>query len=398
MRKTTSHRAVLAGGLACAVLLVGCGSTEDSTVPVADAGPTSDASEPAAGVEDGVTTARDLYEGARAPLTFASVGEPLDVAAAAEGKSVVILSITDSIPILDQWGTTIAAALESYGVSVTRVDAQSNPELAARAMGQAISSGASAVILNAVPPELIAPQIAEAQSAGIPVISTNDTAEPGVDPDVPGVVADVSFDYTIPARLMADWFISDSDGEGVALSYLSDGQASSPVMEKAMKDEVDKLCPDCEISFEDAQIPTWFDGALENSARNQFASNATLTHVLPIYDGMTLAIDPAVAASGKTLSVGSFNATPAVMQNLASGSSAVKLDVGCPNDWFSLATVDTTFRLLAGLEAPDDYGITCRVFDESNIGEIDPSVENSVDWYGIDFEAEFAKLWGPASG
>lgn len=135
-------------------------------------------------------------------------------------------------------------------------------------------------------------------------------------------------------------------------------------MEKAIEAEVEELCPDCEVSFEDAQIPSWFDGGLENSARNKVAAKAALTHMLPIYDAMTLAVDPAVAGSGKEVAVGSFNATPAVMQNLASGSSAIKLDVGCPNDWFSLATADATFRLLAGEEVPDDYGITCRVFDE----------------------------------
>lgn len=393
MHKNTSRRAALAAGLACGLLLVGCSSGEDTATPDAAASNGGSAS----GAE-GVDEARQRYEGARAPLSFTAAGEPLDVASAAAGKSVVILSISDAIPILDQWGTSIEKALEEYGVKVTRADAKTNPEQAARAMEQAISSGASAVILNAVPPELIGPQIADAAKAGIPVISTNDTAEPDADPDVPGVAVDVSFDYRIPARLMADWFIADSEGQGVGLSYLSEGQASSPVMKKAIEDEVAELCAGCKVSFEDAQIPSWFDGGLQNNARNALASNASLTHVLPIYDAMTLAVDPAVAASGKKVEVGSFNATPAVMQNLAGGSSAVKLDVGCPNDWFSLATADATFRLLAGEEPPGDYGITCRVFDESNIGDIDPSVEKSTDWYGIDFDAEFGKLWGPAAG
>jgi ribose transport system substrate-binding protein len=396
MHKVTSRGAALAGSLAGAVFLVGCGSGGGSVAPAADA--KASASALAAGGQDGVTKARERYESAREPLSFKAVGAPLNVATAAAGKSVVILSISDAIPILNLWGTTIAEALKKYGVKVTRADAQSNPEKAARAIGQAISSRASAVILNAVPPDLIAPQIADAQKAGIPVISTNDTAEPDVKPHVPGVVVDVSNDYRIPARLMADWFIADSGGKGVALSYLSKGQASSPVMQKAIHDEVAGLCPDCTVSFEDAQIPTWFDGGLQNSARNKLASNKAPTYVLPIYDAMTLAVDPAVAASGKKVAVGSFNATPAVMQNLASSSSAVKLDVGCPNDWFSLSTADATFRLLAGQPVPDNYGITCRVFDKSNIGKIDPSKEVSTNWYGIDFQAEFAKLWGPPSG
>lgn len=144
MHKTTPHRAVLAGGLACGLLLGGCSSAEDSAAPSTSAEATSDASGGPGGGEDGVAQARERYETARDPLTFEAAGEPLDAAAAADGKSVVILSISDAIPILDQWGSTIQEALEKYGVDVTRADAKTNPEQAARAMEQAISGGASA--------------------------------------------------------------------------------------------------------------------------------------------------------------------------------------------------------------------------------------------------------------
>jgi hypothetical protein len=83
--------------------------------------------------------------------------------------------------------------------------------------------------------------------------------------------------------------------------------------------------------------------------------------------------------------------TPSVAAGL--GTSSLKMDVGCPNDWFSYATVDAGLRLLTGNAVPTSYGITCKVFDESNIATIDATVENSVNWYGIDFAAEFAKYW-----
>lgn len=430
MHTITSNSALVAIAIVCAMLLAACGGADNSsdvqdsgrddtaTGAVTDtdvgtdtaeddeaAGAATDTDETSdtaeadeAAADGGVSEAQARYDEARNPLTFEAAGEPLDVASAAEGESVVILSISDGIPILDQWGTTIQGALEDYGVEVTRADAQGNPEQAASSMEQAISAGASAILLNAVPPDLIAPQIRDAQAAGIPVISTNDTAEPDVVADVEGVVVDVSYNYRIPARLMTDWFIADSDGQGTALSYLSEGQASSPIMERAIQEEIDELCPDCEITFEDVQIPAWFDGSLQNRARTSLAANPAITHMLPIYDAMTLAIDPAVVEAGSDAAIGSFNATLAVMQNLAGGSSALEMNVGCPNDWFSLAAADATFRLLAGMDAPTDYGIQCRIFDEDNIGQINPEVEDSSDWYGIDFAQEFGELWGPPSG
>jgi hypothetical protein len=112
---------------------------------------------------------------------------------------------------------------------------------------------------------------------------------------------------------------------------------------------------------------------------------------MPIYDGMTIATGAGLDAAGSTAIQSSFNMTPAVAAGIGTGS--VKMDVGCPNDWFSYATVDAGLRLLTGNAVPANYGIGCKVFDESNIASIDTSKEDSMNWYGIDFKAEFAKYW-----
>ena len=108
---------------------------------------------------------------------------------------------------------------------------------------------------------------------------------------------------------------------------------------------------------------------------------------------MTLAgTDPGISDAGSDATQASFNATPDVMKGL--GTSSVKMDVGCPNDWFGYAVVDASMRIFAGAPSIADYGITCRVFDAGNIGDIDPSTENSMNWYAIDFLKEFKSYWG----
>jgi hypothetical protein len=108
---------------------------------------------------------------------------------------------------------------------------------------------------------------------------------------------------------------------------------------------------------------------------------------------MTIAgTDPGITDAGSDATQSSFNATPVVMQGI--GSTSVLMDVGCPNDWFSYATVDASMRIFAGAPLIDDYAITCRVFDTTNIGEIDPATENSENWYGINFLTEFESFWG----
>jgi hypothetical protein len=373
----------VAAALAAGLVLSGCSSSsEEAAETVA---PTEAASAPAAA--DGLATAKAAYDAAlAASLTFAYPGDAFD-ASAASGKKVAMISINDQIPVLKQWTDTIAAGLESQGVTVTqKSDAGGVIDPLPKFFAQAVTDQVDLIITNAVPAALIP----LADLGDIPVMTTNQTAAPGV-AVADGIAADPSFDYTLAASLMADWFCVTGAGAGNAVVWGSEGQASSPIMIQTIKDRVAEVCPDAKVDYQDAPLATWFDGTLDGVAKNAVTADPTITHLMPIYDGMTIATGAGIDAAGSTAIQSSFNMTPAVAAGI--GTSSVKMDVGCPNDWFSYATVDAGLRLLTGNAVPANYGITCKVFDESNIGSIDATVENSVNWYGIDFAAEFAKFW-----
>ena len=369
----------VAAALAAGLVLSGCSSSSE------EAAPTEAASAPAAA--DGLATAKAAYDAAlAASLTFAYPGDAFD-ASAASGKRVAMISINDQIPVLKQWTDTIAAGLESQGVTITqKSDAGGVIDPLPKFFAQAVTDKVDLIITNAVP----AAVIPLADLGDIPVMTTNQTAAPGV-AVADGIAADPSFDYTLAASLMADWFCVTGAGAGNAVVWGSEGQASSPIMLQTIKDRVAEVCPDAKVDYQDAPLATWFDGTLEGVAKNAVTADATITHLMPIYDGMTIATGAGLDAAGSAAIQSSFNMTPAVAAGI--GTSSVKMDVGCPNDWFSYATADAALRILTGNAVPDNYGITCKVFDESNIGSIDTSVENSLNWYGIDFAAEFAKFW-----
>jgi hypothetical protein len=370
----------VAAALAAGLVLSGCSSSSEE-----EAAPTEAASAPAAA--DGLATAKASYDAAlAASLTFAYPGDAFD-ASAASGKKVAMISINDQIPVLKQWTDTIAAGLESQGVTVTqKSDAGGVIDPLPKFFAQAVTDKVDLIITNAVPAALIP----LTDLGDIPVMTTNQTAAPGV-AVAAGIAADPSFDYTIAASLMADWFCVTGAGAGNAVVWGSEGQASSPIMIETIKARVAEVCPDAKVDYQDAPLATWFDGTLDGVAKNAVTADATITHLMPIYDGMTIATGAGLDAAGSAAIQSSFNMTPAVAAGI--GTSSVKMDVGCPNDWFSYATVDAGLRLLTGNAVPDNYGITCKVFDESNIASIDTSVEDSVNWYGIDFAAEFAKFW-----
>ena len=369
----------VAAALAAGLVLSGCSSSSE------EAAPTEAASAPAAA--DGLATAKAAYDAAlAASLTFAYPGDAFD-ASAASGKKVAMISINDQIPVLKQWTDTIAAGLESQGVTITqKSDAGGIIDPLPKFFAQAVTDKVDLIITNAVP----AAVIPLADLGDIPVMTTNQTAAPGV-AVADGIAADPSFDYTLAASLMADWFCVTGAGAGNAVVWGSEGQASSPIMLQTIKDRVAEVCPDAKVDYQDAPLATWFDGTLDGVAKNAVTADATITHLMPIYDGMTIATGAGLDAAGSAAIQSSFNMTPAVAAGI--GTSSVKMDVGCPNDWFSYAAADAALRILTGNAVPDNYGITCKVFDESNIGSIDTSVENSLNWYGIDFAAEFAKFW-----
>ncbi|MDP4666993.1 MAG: hypothetical protein NWS06_03140 [Candidatus Nanopelagicales bacterium] len=369
----------IAAALAAGLVLSGCSSASD------EAAPTEAASAPAAA--DNLAVAQAAYDAAlAASLTFAYPGDAFD-ASAASGKKVAMISINDQIPVLKQWTDTIAAGLESQGVTVTqKSDAGGIIDPLPKFFAQAVTDKVDLIITNAVP----AAVIPLADLGDIPVMTTNQTAAPGV-AVAAGIAADPSFDYTIPANLMADWFCVTGAGAGNAVVWGSEGQASSPVMIEVIKARVAEICPSAKVDYKDAPLDTWFDGTLEGVAKNAVTADPSVTHLMPIYDAMSFATGAGATAASSAAIQSSFNMTPSVAAGL--GTSSLKMDVGCPNDWFSYATVDTGLRLLTGNAVPSNYGITCKVFDESNIGTIDATVENSVNWYGIDFAAEFAKYW-----
>ena len=374
----------IAAALAAGLVLSGCsGSSEEAAETVA---PTEAASAPAE--VDNIATAKAAYDAAlAAAVTFAYPGEAFD-ASGASGKKVAMISVDDTIPVLKQWTETIKAGLEKQGVLDTQTsDAAGDLTALPKFFDTAKTSGVDLIITNAVPAAFIPLDV----TGDIPVMTTNQTAAPGV-PVAEGIVADPSFDYTIPASLMADWFCVTSEGKGNAVAWGSDPQASSPVMIQTIKDRVAEICPTATLdASKQAPTPSWFDETLAGDAKNTVTADPTITHLLPIYDAMTFATGAGVSAAGSSAIQASFNMTPDVAKGLGTGS--LKMDVGCPNDWFSYATVDAGLRVLTDNTVPENYGITCKVFDESNIGSIDPSVENSVNWYGVDFAAEFAKYW-----
>ncbi len=350
----------------------------------------------AAPAGDGVAEAESLVAAASAAPTFtAPAGVGAFDFAALKGKKVAIINLVKAVPILTQWEDEITTAMNGSGVEITSVDGKFDPNEWGRGIEQAVAAKADLIFLLGVPPTAVAPQIAEAKKAGIPVLSSLQ-GYPGKSlTAVADLTADVGYDYRVPGKLMGDWFVADSKGKGNALIMSSDDNSSSPDVWGAMEAEIKRLCPDCKVKREDSTVPQWGDGTLQQRTKALVQEDPTITHILAVYDGMTLAIEPGLVEAGVAdkIRVAGFNGTPAVMANVQKGT-AVKMDVGNPNMWFSAGAADAIFSVLSGKKAIEDAGVPFRIFTQENLTGVDTSKEDPKNWYGIDPLGDYRKLWG----
>lgn len=413
MSRTRITSRMLGAALCISLVAAACGSDDTESEPAVEEEAEEEGAEESAEEEaieeegaeseeaadpvaDGVAEAEALVAAASEPVTFAvpdGVGE-VDLAGL-EGKKVAIVSLVQAVPIVLQWEEEMNAAFEGSGLEVTSFDGKFDPNEWGRGVEQAIADQADLIFLLGIPPIAVAPQIADADAAGIPVIASLQGTPGKTLSDVPELTADVGFDYRIPGEMIAQWFVADSGGTGNALILSSDDNTASPDVWGAMEAEIERLCPDCTFTREDSTVPEWSDGTLQARTRSLMQADPTITHILAVFDAMTLAVEPALVELGveETVRVAGFNGTPAVMANVQAGT-AVKMDVGNPNMWFSAGAVDAVYSVLLGEEPIEDAGVPFRIFTEENMGDIDTSVEDSLDWYGIDPLAEYRALWG----
>jgi ribose transport system substrate-binding protein len=361
------------------------------TVPATEAPPATEAA--AAG---GVAEAQAIVAKASEAPTFAApagVGA-VDVAAL-KGKKVAIINLVKAVPILTQWEDEMTTALEGSGVEITSVDGKFDPNEWGRGIEQAIAAKADVIFLLGVPPTAVAPQIAEAKKAGIPVLASLQGYAGKSVAAVADLTGDIGFDYRTPGKLMGAWFVADSQGKGNALIMSSDDNSSSPDVWGAMEEEIARLCPDCKVKREDSTVPQWSDGTLQQRTKALVQEDPTITHILAVYDGMTLAIEPGLVEAGVAdkIRVAGFNGTPAVMANVQKGT-AVKMDVGNPNMWFSAGAADAIYAVLTGKKPIEDPGVPFRIFTPENLTGVDTSKEDPNNWYGIDPLGGYRALWG----
>ncbi|HEY3736284.1 MAG TPA: substrate-binding domain-containing protein [Jatrophihabitans sp.] len=402
-RSTTIRRGTAAAAIGAAFVLVaacsssggGSGSSADTTAAAVDTSaastaPSTDTS--SSGGSDPIAAATaELAKYAAVPA-FTAPGDAIDISAL-KGKTIYSIPQSDANPFVSQTDASEKTLAESYGIKFVEYSTQGTPAEWQRGINQAISAKAAAIIINALDPKLVAPQIASAKAAGIPVISAQFYDVDGLDKaqaDLSAVRAD---NFGEAAKLEADYAIQATGGKADVVVVENTEQQSTLDMLDAMKAEFAAKCPDCKAKYINVPSADWAT-KIQTEVQSAIVADPGVNWVIPIYDPMTQFVVPAIKATGKTGSifVSTFNGTPDGLKMVAD-NSIVKMDIGENLDWLASANLDEAFRTILGKPGLDDEKTALRVFTSDNVADTgNPPAFNK--GFGDSYVAGYKTLWG----
>ena len=373
----------LAASALAATFVAACGGKE----PQADR---------AEGMAD-VAGAAAQIEKYKAIPEFVPPGPPFDAAGEVRGKTIFEIPITSEVPFITAVEEGMRQAAELVGAKLVVYPNQGEPSQWAQGIRTAIAQKADAITLFAQNPELLGPQIEQAEQAGIPVIVVRTTGEDEpcqADPegDVYGTTC-IPGPFEQAGRLEVDWVIKETGGDANVLVITASDANSTVSLLEGMKDEFETRCPACKVRYVDVPIPQWAD-RVQTEVQSALLADPGINYVIPIYDSMSQYVRPAILAAGATdrVRISTFNGTPFVLR-LLQDDDIVQMDVGENLAWVGWATMDQAFRVIAGEEPVESEHTPLRVFDDGNIAEAGTPPELDTG-YGDAFVSGYKTLWG----
>jgi ribose transport system substrate-binding protein len=331
---------LVAGIGAVLLMMTACGS-EDSDASSNSGASSADLQAAESAVKAGMAKPTKITE--TEPL-----GQPIP-----EGKKIFFLvnAVASTTVIAD----AAEEAVDALGWSFTRLTYDlPNPATLQSALSTALSQDADAVLLTGVTPAVISKSVLDDyDSAEVPLIFAGScpvTVEGAVAVAVGGCD-----EAEAVGKLVADWFISDSKGQGKVLwahvtafpVYVTYGDAFAA--------EVEAKCPDCEVETIELTAEQVSGGQVVPTAVNGLRSNPDMKYLLFDNGDFTTGIDSALAAAGlKDVRVFGRSINPERIAALQGGDEGAWSATSYPLYGYSL--VDVAVRKLMGLE-PSPAGL-----------------------------------------
>ena len=383
------------GAAALAALAISACSSSSSTggssaSAAGGAGDTPAASSPAA--NSAVAYAQSQVTKYRAVPTYTAPGGQINISSL-KGKTIYSIPIDTTTPFYVAIEGAQKKVAEQAGLRYVEFPADGSITSYQQGIQQAINAKAGAILLDGPLPGTLAPQVAAAKKAGIPVIPLHETDV--TQPEQANVSAEAFAQFDEAARLFTDDAIAGLNGQAVhALVIQASETGPAKGMVAAIQDELTKHGPSgSTTTVINVAVPQW-STQIQSQVQSALLRDPSINAVLPIYDSMAQYAAPGIKQAAATRNIGiyTFNGTPAILQLVANGDE-VKADVAEDPNWVAYVAMDVAFRTMLGKAPTQNETGPIRLIDSSNVADTGNPPQMGKG-FGNAYEAGFAKLWG----
>jgi ribose transport system substrate-binding protein len=297
------------------------------------------------------------------------------------GKNIYVITCASQAAGCVRSANGVEAAGAALGWDVRVIDGRGDPAAWNAGILSAVTAKADGIVLVAVPPMLVGDALAQAEAAGISVVSVYNPLPEQSD----GVFAYVRPDHVAQGALVADWVEVDSKGSAKII-LIEDPIFPELIQRSVGFRESIASCAGCEI------VETVESNLATMVQRTPGAVSAALSrhpdanYVIAPYDSNGFFASEGVRQAGRsdTVRVASYEGDPQTIAAIHDGQYAMTL--AAPAEEMGWQAVDQLARNFAGMEAESPL-ITYRMLDAGN-------APDTAGWLGdVDYQAEFLKLW-----
>jgi ribose transport system substrate-binding protein len=341
--------------------------------------------------KDQAAAAAKIVDAAKAIPGTTDLGPKIDVSSL-KGKTIYSIPIDSKAEFYQAGEKAMKDVATKAGVNFVTFPADGTQTSYQQGIAQAINAHAAAILLDGPLPSTLAPQIAQATKAGIPVVPLHigDKDTPSTD----GLKYEAFAPFNEGAKLMTLDAIANAGGAPVHALVI---QSSETGPAKGMIDTIQKTLTDSGPAGSDATVinvavPQWSQ-QIQSQVQSALLKNQNINALLPIYDSMALYAAPGIkqAASNRKVPIYTFNGTPSILSLVQSGQ--VAMDVAENPDWVAYVNLDAAFRAMLGSAPVAGESGPVRVIDSSNVAETG-NPPASGQGFGSEYQGAYLSLWG----
>jgi ribose transport system substrate-binding protein len=368
-----------------ALALAACGSGSTTTAS-GEGGSVSDAA---------ISQAKATIAKLEQPITAWPAVAPVDKPTDLHGKTVMVIPLGDTIPVMHGMALGAKQALEHLGATVTLCDGKINPTQIASCLQQAASQHVFGVISEFVSYPMDANAFDAAAKAGLKVLIAGDTPEQGK--TYPAGIGFFSFAQSLQtlSEHEADAAIAEK-GKDANVIWLGQTDSADTIAQAAAGEKRFKqLCPSC--GFQLAHYSTANQDKIPSTVSSLLVRNPkTNVVVLPV-DTLAPQAIQGIQSAGFTqkVTIISTGSDLSGLQRIASGSGQSH-DFAAPVLYNGYSMVNGLLQLAGGQQVTPLTNVT-RDITKDNVKDLKLTEDEyfTNHWFGDDsFEQAFYDAWG----